>query len=339
MKNSELQTYINQALAELNKTAYGRMILKNAQGQNFNITPDNIKLVEPGKRAGRCYKEINTEGRSEDKLTLSSEVFERNKQQPLTTEEDRIKGLAALLAHELTHAKQYNQNPEITPVDDLRQTPSSHKVPTLQERIAGSSEDSILEADCRTASFLIMQMNNPSETLQKYHQTTEQNSSFMAPDDFKRLSQTKPQLLQNFSAVRQKFARDSFRSILQNTSQTYPEFIAMMANRNGYNGTQLKKEGKLNLDFNLPNSLAALKAVYNPEIYGNLNLFLKTIPGLSSENKQKLAEELSVAVSRKNPQHSPLDELRGLTSSTPKNVTPTTLDLSKINSQKKTLTH
>lgn len=333
-----MQTYLNQALEELKKTSYGRMILNNAQGNNFSISADNIKIVEPGKRAGRCYREINQQGKSEDKITLSTEVFERNKQQPLTTDEDRIKGLAALLAHELTHAKQYNQAPETIPVDNIRQSPSEKRTPTPQERVAGCSEDSILEADCRTASFMVMLMNNPSSNLQNYHRTTEQNSSFMAASDFERLASTSPKLLASSKSLQQKFARDSFGLILQNTTQTYPEFIGMMAAKDGYDSKRLKKEGKLDLDFNSPTSIEALKSVYNPEIYGNLNLFLNTVPGLSPENRKKLTQELS-ATSQQNSHRPNIAALRGLSAPTPKAVTPTQLSTQNIQKNSSNKTH
>lgn len=305
MEQAELEKYICQALNTLQNTTYGQTILENARGRFFNISAENIHIIQDKRRAGRCYREISPDNTAKDKITLNTNVLKRDKERPLITEEDRIKGLACILAHELTHARQYNANPDIIPINDLRQKAPCSRYVSYSAWIREISQDCIMEADARTACFMMMQLLDASPYLRKQMKNTEQNPFYMTEQQFKNLSLFHAHPLSRSPALCQKIARDSFKAILETSALTISEYREKSLQKRGKDINKLKKQNKISVNYNFQESLAAIKAVYDPNIYGDPSLFLDTIPGLSSENRIALMKELSETSFHKQPEKAP----------------------------------
>lgn len=160
---------VGKALSILAQTDIGKNILKNCQGINFDVS--EITLIFPdGKRGARCFRQIDEQGKK-DIVSINKDILNNEPFREINTQDEKYQMLANVLAHELTHAVQYGNNPDLIPIEDNTQRGKT-EIKNQDNHIDEAVMESLIEADCRSVQFMMaIQSQSPIilKALEKQH--------------------------------------------------------------------------------------------------------------------------------------------------------------------------
>lgn len=175
--------------------------------------------------------------------------------------------LTNLVAHEFLHGNQRTKMP--TEPEDSRSRPAGQPF----KRNSMTYEESILAESAAMAGGLTVLMSmSPNETVKNYALEDLRRKGNLSQETFGEIKGFFDKIPES-EAEKQAAARKMFSLFVKGQTEYY-----------------CQQEG-ISVDFN--KSLPAVKAVYQPSVFGKPEGFVAAVPSLSAENKVKLTASLS----------------------------------------------
>lgn len=148
-----------QAYGDLAKSEYWQSI-NHPKDKGFDVS--KICIALPDKRRGRCFHDV---GHNEDVVSVSPLSFAIDfSQHGLDKPDDQKAYVKAVLAHEFTHADQYNREGNEAPRDYL---PNEKGVAERGGKKPSWFEEGLHEGECRATAMTIVMKDGDSEKVQK----------------------------------------------------------------------------------------------------------------------------------------------------------------------------
>jgi len=134
MEENITRQQISQGMEKLRQTPQGTAILSSSGGTFFNVT--EIYPVDD-RRGGRCFHDQKN---NTDVISIGRQVCTKIFSDYSLSAKEQSEFLAVLLAHEFTHARQYNNSPSL--------------IPGKGSTEPAAAVEYMMEADCRLNALL-----------------------------------------------------------------------------------------------------------------------------------------------------------------------------------------